>query len=254
MAGFVLTQPLGRLEPLRDALRSRGHDCYDLPFSALEPRAGGLAELARHRPEDFDHWIFVSPAAAAFAAPALSAMLHGHPGVCAIGAGTEAALRESGVLAPQQSAVMPEAPPYDADALFALIAPASRRVIVVKGEGGRTDWLDRLRGLGVELVETVVYASRPVLPQPVVADELGRALQGGARPILLLSSRSAIRALVGWPPLRPHLGALQTCRALAVHPNVEKAARVSGFSDVVLPGAGRSLAEAALALVGDDRP
>jgi uroporphyrinogen-III synthase len=252
LAAFVLTQPLGRVEAVRDALRSHGHSTFELSFSALSPRVDGLAALGRIAKEDFDRVVFVSPAAAAFAAPVLGPVLHDHTGVAAVGAGTGEALRQTGILASGQSVVMPPAPPYDADALFPLLCgPDVASVAVVKGTGGRKDWLDRLRATGRFVQAFEIYDSRPVAPAPGVADELVSVLDSGEPVVWLLSSRGAIHALLTWQPLGTHLGRLLALPAIAVHPNVAEAARAAGFVDVRLPDQGQTLLQAALAVAED---
>ncbi|MEZ5650463.1 MAG: uroporphyrinogen-III synthase [Burkholderiaceae bacterium] len=249
MAAFVLTQPLGRVESIRDALLAAGHDCLAMPFSALYAHADGLSVLARLAPADHDRIVFVSPAAVAFAAAALGTAWQDGDRVCAVGAGTTEALHEHAVLRPGTQPIMPPRPPYDADSLMPLIDTDSvHSLLVVKGEGGRRDWLDALRAHGKRVTEVIVYGSHPVLPDAGVVDALATRLGDGADVATLLSSRAAISAMVGWQPLSPLWSQLTARPALAVHPNVADRAREAGFRDLRLLQSGQSLLAGAVAL------
>ncbi|MEZ5660362.1 MAG: uroporphyrinogen-III synthase [Burkholderiaceae bacterium] len=249
MAAFVLTQPLGRVDSMRRGLQAAGHSCVCLPFSRLHALADGLSALARLMPGDQDRIIFVSPASVAIAASVLGSAWHGVSGVCAIGAGTAEALFEHGVLASGDRPIMPDRPPYDADSLLPLVmTEAVGSVAVIKGEGGRRDWLDSLRSRGIAVSEFVIYGSRPVTPDAAELPTLAQWLAGPGLVVSLLSSRAAIEALAAWPPIAPSRADLFARPALAVHPNVAEKAREVGFTDVRLLGTGQSLLAGALAL------
>ena len=249
MAALVLTQPLGRLEVVREALQARGHGTFALPFTQLSVCTVALAELARARFEDYERIVFVSRAAVGFGAAALSLSLLDHPGVAAIGSGTAEALKRHGVLREGCSPIMPHAAPFDADALLPLLRqPEVNSLAIIKGRGGREDWLTCLRSDGRRVAVFEVYDSRPCTPDLDEVSALARYIAGGARPITLLSSRQAIQALVSWRPAAALLPQLLTCPTLAVHPAVASVAQAAGFIRVCLPEQGDSLLQAALSL------
>jgi uroporphyrinogen-III synthase len=151
----------------------------------------------------------------------------------ATGPGTAAALREAGVPAAQIVEPAADAPRFDSEALWALLAPedwAGRRVLVVRGEEGRDWFADTLRQRGA-LVDFVA-AYRRLAP---VLDAAGRrlvdaALAAPAAHLWLFSSSEAVGHLRSLLP-----GAdWSAARAVASHPRIVQAAQALGFGQVLL--------------------
>lgn len=135
-------------------------------FPAIEIR--DLADLRpfhgiADRLEEFDCAIFVSPTAVRKALPLLRARRGARPWpatlrVAAIGRGSRRALDDAGI-----AAVLAPAGQADSEALLAMpefAAPAGRRVVIVRGRGGRELLGDTLaaRGARVEYAECYVRA------------------------------------------------------------------------------------------------
>jgi uroporphyrinogen-III synthase len=151
------------------------------------------------------------------------------------GPGTSAALLAAGVPAAQlvqPAAPVPPAPPqWDTEALWARLQHlgwAGRRVLVVRGEGGR-DWLaDTLRAHGASVAFVAAYRRLPPQPDAAALVLLADAQARPQRWYWLFSSSEAVAHLVALVP-----GAdWRLARAWASHPRIEQAARQAGFGQV----------------------
>lgn len=212
----VITRPAGQGEALGRAFAARGARVSLFPTVAIEPLspAAGIAEQA-------DWAVFVSPNAVrhglAWLPPATRRL-------AAVGPGTAAALAAAG----QQVAAAPAAG-GGAEALLA--EPRFRprngeRVLVIRGEGGRTRLQEALRDRGVAVVEAPVY--RRSLPQGVPEPDW----QDGERAFTIVTSVTGLEnllRLVG-EGARPQLLA---SRPVAVSERVAAAARAAGLQEPV---------------------
>jgi uroporphyrinogen-III synthase len=169
-----------------------------------------------------------------------------HWWAAATGPGTVAALRDCGVPAERIAAPPVGAAQFDSEALWSTIADwswASRRVLIVRGNGGR-DWLgQQLRDAGADVQVIQSYAREtPVLS----ADEralLDAALADPVRWIWMFSSSEAIDHLQALAPgARWHAG-----RALASHPRIAERATALGFGAVAIVAPSPAAVAAALA-------
>ncbi|MEZ5740325.1 MAG: uroporphyrinogen-III synthase [Burkholderiaceae bacterium] len=120
--------------------------------------------------------------------------------------------------------------------------------MILKGEGGRRDWIDRYRAQGVEVDEYNLFASTPVLPDEGSLAQLRGLCERGGSLVLVLSSRQALSGLLAWAPAAPLLDWLRRQPVAAVHPNVEAPCRAAGWQRVTLPRAGQTLGGLALEL------
>ncbi len=154
--------------------------------------------------------------------------------VAAVGRGTAAALARGGmakVIAPPTGG--------DSEALaglpeFQAAAMAGRRVVIVRGEGGREWLIDTLRerGATVEVAECYRRALPTADVAPLVADLAAGRVAG-----ITAHSRGAIDNLLALLPA----GAQAILRAtplFASHPRIAEHARVSGLQQVVVAGPG----------------
>lgn len=155
LAGRVIlvTRPREQAAGLARAIESAGGRAEIFPAIELHdlPPPPALARLA-----DFDLAIFVSPTAVAKVMPGLGTL---PARAAAVGAGTRRELERYGVrdvIAPSEGA--------DSEALLAELADvAGKRILIVRGQGGRALLGDTLRRRGA----TVEYAEcyRRVRPQ-----------------------------------------------------------------------------------------
>lgn len=153
--GVLVTRPAGQADNLVRAIEAVGGRAIRFPTLALAPPAD-TAPLDRlfGRLAEFDIAIFISPSAVDQGLRQLHQRGLALPSplrVMAVGAGTAAALAAHGVAATAPTER------FDSEALLALPALAQvarRRVIIFRGEGGRTLLGDTLQARGA----TVAYA------------------------------------------------------------------------------------------------
>jgi uroporphyrinogen-III synthase len=241
---LIVTRPRDQAVPWVVALRERGVDAVALPLidiaGSADDRPLRQAWAALAPPPALDAVMFVSAnAVGAFfaAAPPGAAW---PPGVraAAPGPGTAAALRAAGV--PGGSIVQPpaDAPQFDSEHLWPELSRLDwrgRRVLVVRGEGGR-DWLgERWQAAGAEVGHVEVYRRQA----PTLGDDdrsvLAAALGDPAGHAWHFSSSQAVGHLV--ERIAPEV-AWAAHAALATHPRIAATARDAGFGRVVECGSG----------------
>ena len=226
---IVVTRPAGQADALCAALAALGAEPLRFPLLTIAPVAdpAPLVAMAR-RLADFSLAFFVSPNAVQFA---LDAMLPVAPWpastrVATVGKGSEAALAARGfadVIAPQYG--------FDSEAVLALpafqpAAVAGRRVLILRGDGGRDLLGDTLvrRGATVEYL-TCYHRGGPVEdPAPLVT----RARRGRLDALTLTSSEGFGHLLA-----LPGVEALRSVPVFAPHPRIAAAARDAGFATVI---------------------
>ena len=259
----ALTQPQPRCASLARSLRAQGHEVLELALRHLVPIAAqSPARQALAISGTVDWLIFVSPGAVEAALPVLLAQPGGwlpRAGLAMIGPGTAAALRDHG-LEPEGLPIawcLPARAPFDAGALIAqppFDRPAGLRLMVLRGERGREDWIDTLRARGARLSVVAVHQAT-ALPLPGAA--LNRAAEwlrgpaGDPPPVFVFTARDAIEQLAEALPQAGRATAL----ALTVHPRLAEALERRGWARVRLiePGeAGLRVALESAALEGID--
>jgi uroporphyrinogen III methyltransferase/synthase len=200
--------------------------------------------------------VFVSPNAVdrAFACYATVSSIWPHAlPVAVVGPASVAALGRHGVAAPDHRVISPpvgadeEPARFDSEALFAALEAAfgpngfdGKRVLIVRGDGGR-EWLaDRLREAGAEVEAVAAY--RRVVPEPSIAAwEQVHALLAGAPHAWLVTSSEGVRNLEALA--HEHLTAgeivqLKHAPLVAPHPRIAETARGLGFDRITVSGAG----------------
>lgn len=230
----IVTRPAAQAAPWVQALGEAGFDAVALPLIDIGPPVDAAAVRAAWADVPAQAMVFfVSPNAVEHFFALAPAGRRWPGGVLAgsTGPGTTAALRAQGVPADQVVAPAEGAVAFDAEALWARIAGrdwAGRRVLVVRGEGGR-DWLaEQLRSGGAAVAFVAAYCRRP--PRPG-ASERALLAEAAARPaehLWLFSSSEAIGNLVA---LAPTLAG-PAAQALATHPRIARTARAAGFGSV----------------------
>jgi uroporphyrinogen-III synthase len=199
----VVTRPARQAGPFVAMLRDAGADAILLPAIEIEPIELDAASLARLAPDRFDWTVYTSANAVEYSLqqlprPALTR-------VAAIGRATARALDEQGI---RVDAVPRGA--SDSEGLLALEPFADlrgRRILIVKGAGGRTLLRDELARRGAEIALCEVYRRRPAAADPAALEALRRA-GGHARLIVAVTSGEVLGALLDaapdgqLPPLR----------------------------------------------------
>ncbi|MFT3820685.1 MAG: uroporphyrinogen-III synthase [Rubrivivax sp.] len=232
----IVTRPIAQARPWVQALQALGLDAVALPLIAIEPVERGPIAAAWSQLDGAALAMFVSPNAVQHFFDARppdqawpAATLAG-----STGPGTSAALRAAGI-ADAQLVEPPAAGPFDTETLWQQRLQQrpwqGRRVLIVRGDGGR-DWLAQtLRAAGAQVDFVTAYRRRaPVLDRALV----DAALQAPGAHCWHFSSSEAIAHLLAAVP-----GAdWRRSRAEATHPRIAERARRAGFGRVGLVGVG----------------
>jgi uroporphyrinogen-III synthase len=238
----LVTRPAGQAGPWAQALRAQGIAAEAFPLIEIAALADTTAlQTAWSRVPDAVALMFVSANAVTHFMAARPAGMRLACQAWGTGPGTAQALRAAGWPAALIRCPADDAPRFDSEALWAMVADglpaggqtrAAPRVLIVRGadaEGqlaGR-DWLaQRLTEAGVQVDQCVAYARRaPALS----ADALAQARQALAQgDWWLFSSSEAAQNLLQALPEAPGPAA----RALATHPRIAERLRALGWPEV----------------------
>ncbi len=253
----VITRPAGQSDTLASQLAARGLKPLDFPLIAIAPvRDDAPLREALGALDRYALVVFVSPNAVDRAFDCYreisSIWPHALP-VAVVGPASVAALARQGVQAPAHRVISPvgsadeEPARFDSESLYAALektlgenAFAGKRVLIVRGDGGR-EWLaDRLREAGAEVEAVAAY--RRVVPEPPIgAWAAVHALLEGAPHAWLVTSSEGVRNLDELA--REHLTAgeiveLRHAHLVAPHPRIAETARSLGFDRITVSGAG----------------
>ena len=234
---LIVTRPAAQAQAWVQALQALKVDAHALPLLGIEPVADiallqsdwrDLASLALV--------MFVSANAVQHFFAARPEGLAWPPNLIAAstGPGTTAALREAGAVLIEQPA--PEEAQFDSEALWRQLRVKNwmgRRVLIVRGEEGRSWLADTLHAAGAQVTLRVAY--RRVAPHPNAAEQalMQAALARPAEHRWFFSSSEAVGQLQRLAP-QADWG---RSAALASHPRIAQAAMDIGFGqvDVVAP-------------------
>jgi uroporphyrinogen-III synthase len=226
----LVTRPPGQAAALCRLIESAGARAFAVPTVEIEPREGDAAML-RDAPQ-YDAIVFTSPNAVEHAGrqvPEIFARLDGC-NVFAVGPGTRDALGAQGVVA-----AAPPAEDASSEGLLRLpafvpFAGKGKRVLIVRGEGGREFFGETLRRQGAAVTFAEVY--RRVLPKDGAArlDDIWKA---GGPDIMVVTSRQGLDHLVAMTPKGRH-EALFRAPLVAISGRVGDHARARGFSRVTV--------------------
>ncbi|WP_250450636.1 fused uroporphyrinogen-III synthase HemD/membrane protein HemX [Caballeronia sp. ATUFL_M2_KS44] len=254
-ATVVITRPGGQSSGLTGRLTRAGFDAFEFPLIDIAPVSddaplrAALDEL--YGPERYALVVFVSPNAVDHAFGRLFAPWPADVPVAAVGPGSVAALARQGVSAPGHRVISPSAehadPRFDSEALYTAIEShfganglEGKRVLIVRGDGGR-EWLaERLAEAGARVEKAAAY--RRLLPEPSMQKwERIHTLLAGAPHAWLLTSSEGVRNLDELA--REHLTADEIARikrapVVCPHPRIAEAARQTGFDRITVSGAG----------------
>lgn len=251
----VITRPAGQSASLLARLAEEGIDALEFPLIAIGP-AEDEAPL-REAFAALDRYalvVFVSPNAVDHAFARYGAIWpHALP-IGVLGPGSVAALARHGVAAPAYRVISPaqassddDAARFDSEALFAAIGAAlgeraleGKRVLIVRGDGGR-EWLaERLREAGAEVQPVAAY--RRIVPEPSIAawDRVHGLLAGKPHAWLVTSSEGVrnLDELAREHLTAGELAALRRAPLVTPHPRIAETARGLGFDSITVSGAG----------------
>jgi uroporphyrinogen-III synthase len=140
-------------------------------------------------------------------------------------------------------------PPFDAAALMRLAPfdqPRGLRVLVVRGETGRDDWIDDLRRAGAHVEIFALYRREAIEP----ADEVGQRVAHWLTepmPVYCVVTQSETAERLRQRQQIADLGrAARRDVMLAIHPRIVQALEQAGFTQVRLVPPGQAALLAAL--------
>lgn len=153
----IVTRPARQAARLAALLREAGATVIALPTIEIEPLELDPAACARLAPDDFDWTIFTSANAVESALRQLPRPTRCR--IAAIGRATARALAQHGIAVD----AVPDGTP-DSEGLLALepfAAPRGRRILILKGAGGRPWLREELARRGAEVVVGDLYRRAP---------------------------------------------------------------------------------------------
>lgn len=227
----VITRPAGQASELQDRLIRAGARPLLFPLLAIDgPADPDAARAALARPGDYDLLIFISPNAVRYGLEQLSAPLPDNILLACVGHGTARTLEQ---LAGRRPNLLPQQG-YDSEALLAQPAlqadqVAGRRILIVRGEGGREQLAETLRARGAQVGYAEVYRrARPDSDPEILLGPLRR----GEIDIISVTSREALDNLleVG----KQERETLQRIPLVVFHQRIAEAARQHGFHGPLL--------------------
>lgn len=201
----LVTRPAHQSETLSALIEAAGGVALRHPtIEIVAPTDAAALAAVLARLDDFDLAVFVSPNAVTHGLAALRAQRDAWPAalaVACVGPGSARALAEAGLT----QALVPAR--YDSEGLLALEplrAPAGRRVLILRGEGGRELLAETLRRRGAHVEYAECY--RRVAPRGG-APALARAFLQGRVDAISVTSADALRNLYEMlaGPARPRL-------------------------------------------------
>lgn len=227
--GVLVTRPAAQADALCAALHDAGARIHRLPALLIEP----LGQAAGHRAAagPLDHYqfvVFVSVNAVLHGACLLEGGLPSTTRLLAVGPATAQALAASG-----HAVDLPPAGHYDSESLLALDClqhVQGKRVLVVRGEGGREHLAQSLRARGATVGYADVY--RRVLPPttPLLVAQVAAAEQALRRRELQVVTATSSELLDNTVRLFPEPACLATVAWLAGSRRIGQRVRELGFA------------------------
>lgn len=234
---LAVTRPEGQAESLCRAIRAAGGEVLPFPVLAIGP-APDLAPLLALLPQldAFDLAFFVSPNAVHHALDLVLSRRAWPAGlrVATVGPGSVRALVQRGfsqVIAPQQG--------FDSESVlalpeFAAAAVHGRRVLILRGDGGRDLLADTLHARGARVECVCCY--RRFRPE-IDPERLLAPARAGRLDALLLTSTEGVSNLVRMVGAQG-IALLRTVPVFVSHPRIASRACEAGFTCVVNTPAG----------------
>lgn len=265
-ATIVITRPGGQSSPLTARLAEAGFDTLEFPLIDIAPVADDAPLRAAldklYGPQRYALVVFVSPNAIDHAFGRLHGPWPVDVPVAVVGPGSVAALARQGVSAPSHVVISPSAEHadscFDSEALYTAIEAhfgenglEGKRVLIVRGDGGR-EWLaERLTEAGALVEKAAAY--RRVLSEPsmqkwedihtlLADDRADNAADHHNRHAWLLTSSEGVRnldELAAEHLTGDEIARLKHTPIVSPHPRIAEAARQAGFDKMMtVSGAG----------------
>ncbi len=231
--GVWITRPEGQAAHLAARLAARGWEPIVAPLLAIEPRVDPVEASRWAEALDTFAWIFfVSANAARIGVGAIRTYRAWPPGppVATVGAGSAATLRELG---------FPEVwyPRAGADSEAVLGEPwtqpsviAGKRLLIVKGEGGRGLLAEVLRARGAELFTWSCYRRIPERWR----DETWQPFVAGRIAALIVTSSEAAQILPQAMGASRFAAVCERLPAVVNHPRVAEALKRVGWREMAV--------------------
>lgn len=229
----LVTRPVHQAGNLARLIAEAGGEAVRFPALAID----SPADLARVKDvlaslRSFDLAVFVSPNAVDHGVALLGGAWPPNVPVSAVGEGSAAALRRHGI-----ATVIVPSLGADSESLLAtpqLKNPRGKRVLILRGEGGRELLADELRRRGAEVTYAECY--RRVQPRIDSAQLIARWEQGGLHAVTVMSGLTLdnLWAMVGLRGQR----LLRITPLFVPHASVAERARHLGLTEVVITPAG----------------
>lgn len=219
----VVTRPRAQAARFAALVSEAGATALLLPALEIEPVELDAATRERLAPDAFDWTIYTSANAVESSLRQLPRPLRTR--IAAVGRGTARALAAQGLVVetvPTRSA--------DSEGLLALepfASVAGRRILILKGEGGRALLREELARRGAQVVTGDLYRRVPAVPDTVALAALERACRSGTVAVAATSSESLAALLAAVPDSR--LPRLRDATLLVPGERVAAAARELGW-------------------------
>lgn len=219
---IAITRPAGQAASLLKRIQALGGEAIPLPLLKIAPPATPIRPDALKRQcQAADLIVFISPNAVRMALQILP-RADWPPGVrlACVGQGTARALHAAGfgdVLVPSDGA--------DSEALLALpelCAVRGQRILIVRGEGGRTLLADTLAARGAQVDHAVVYRRLPLPPDLT-------ALRRRGAVTFVITSSEALQVLVNAARDQASLDWLREQVFVFGHPRIAETGRAFGL-------------------------
>ena len=245
---FVLTRPLGQNESLARLLAAEGATTLEFPVTEIAPLEdpAALHELAA-RLADFTLAFFVSPNAVAQTFAVIAPQdWPAKLAVATVGPTSAKTLRACGfgeVIVPESrfdSEGVLALPPFQAEAL------AGRRVLILRGNGGREFLAETLRTRGAEVECVTCYRRSRANPDParLLAQHLDGIVFSSSEAVqhfIEISGQTGRELLARLPVFAPHSRILAAASACGAHHPMLTAAGDKGIVTGILETPGLRL-------------
>ncbi|NMH65158.1 uroporphyrinogen-III synthase [Shewanella salipaludis] len=221
----LLTRPDGRNAAMAAALSARGIAHLVTPLLAVEPLSGAALEAGLNRLQTADILIFISTNAVHYALSSRSRPLPSQ--ACyAVGDATWQALSQLGIAAVK-------APDEQQQTEGLLTLPALRevkgkRIVIVRGQGGRETLAEQLQARGAEVSYLEVYrrVCPPLEPQQILAQ-----WQAFGIDTILVTSGEILENLLELVP-KELFSWLRACHIIVPSPRISAQASAAGLTRV----------------------
>jgi len=230
---ILVTRPAHQAEPLARLIEDRGGDPVRFPALAIAPPSvPWVAKQALGRLASFDLAIFVSANAVDSGLALLGGPWPQSVVAAAMGEGTAAALHRHGV-----GGVVVSAAGADSESLLCsdrLQNVRGRRVLILRGEGGRELLADELRRRGAMVEYAQCY--RRVRPATDPAPLIARWQQGAIHAVTVMSGQTLDNLFTMLGPAGQAL--LRATPLFAPHSSIVARARSAGIGQAVVTAPG----------------